>query len=333
MSAPNHYRILLAAPTILYFPVYLAWIRSTEHFQARVQFWTPEYSKRPQTRSDRLMAEFYENGDDVLLCVGDILRAYEYLRSSGRSAEWNKQIFSASLINTLPMAAYQIAGNPDSGERPVYMCHRQPMTSFEVAEFLSHNRPADLFARVAAGYEHVYVEHVVKRLKQRARPDQLRPVYLISPDVLATGHITTPVLNDRDIATQILKMGDDGSFLLTTIMSRRCPDSHLRDYFLGEIESAIDALRDDPDRCAHEFYQNIALLNQFGRYGLNDLRQLADRFRGFYSYSTKILDNTYKGIMAAARVRYAFRCDHLPSSSCEDCKHVRNSTKPFMRVR
>lgn len=147
------YRILLAAPTILYFPIYLAWIMSAESIQERVEFWVPDGKNGT---NDRLMIELFNDSgaNDILFCVGDLLRAYEYLKRENNLADnWSQRVYSRTFINKLPMAAYKIIDDDASGA-PVYMCHRSPMTSFEIAEYLAaENAEIKLFSHVSAGHE------------------------------------------------------------------------------------------------------------------------------------------------------------------------------------
>ena len=333
MSQPQKHRILLAGPTILYFPIYLAWMLSSELAQSQIQFWIPPDNITTNATSDDLMKEYLDaNGkNDILLCVGDLLRAFQFLKDEGRENEWTSSILRSTFINTLPMVAYKIVDGSSSALKPTFMCHRSPFTSFEVADFISdRGQSASIFGEVAVGYERIYVNSVYREVqKYRSSRTSQRSIYLIAPQTFIPGSFDIPVEEDRVISQKIKDMTRYRKFLLTSIMGGNSPNEPLRVYFLNKIQEAIEMTKNDPKAAAKEFRQNIGRLNKFGHMRVRELTEVITALSENYKMETTITTSVLNGLTAAAYMRYNVKCSHRPGTPCQSCSDVSEARKPF----
>jgi hypothetical protein len=333
MEQPQKHRVLLAGPTILYFPIYLAWMLSSELAQSQIQFWTPPDNPTAGNTSDDLMKEFLnQNGkNDILLCVGDLLRAFQFLKDEGRENEWTPSLLCSTFINKLPMVAYKIVDGSNSTLKPTFMCHKSPFTSFEVADFISdRGTSATIFGEVAVGYERIYVNSVYKEIQNsRSATRPRRSIYLIAPQTFIPGSFDIPVEEDQVITKKIDEMTRYRKFLLTSIMMGNSPNEHLRKYFLDKIHEAIELTIKDPQAAANEFRQHVGRLNKFGHMRVRELTEVITALSENYKMESAITKSVLNGLTAAAYMRYNVKCSHRLGAACQSCGDVSEARKPF----
>ena len=340
-------RILLAGPTILYLPVYLAWINSNETVKEQITFWTPDTAEMRKSDGDPLMDEYYEDFDrpaherNVLLCVGDPLRdAGKHL--SRWEDETLPPLLAATLINQLPMKAFRLPYDGDPNRPPVYLAHRDRMSTHEIAKQINSERKEDakILGHLHAGYEDIYVNTILDPIISGEIPQrQLPNAFLIGTDTFINSAFSLYPVEDHSLNATIrsFQMGEGGrnNFLLTGIMRGGSQNQGLREEFISRIDHECARLLDDAERSALEFFKNIKSLNRFHHANPNELCELANRMKGFYSFS-RLADGgeeVRSGMIAAMRVRRDPDCGHLGiQRRCTPCAPWLPLLKPYQHA-
>ena len=340
-------RVLLAGPTILYLPVYLAWVNSNETVKEQITFWTPNTAQMRKSGGDPLMDEYYADFDrpmrerNVLLCIGDPLRdAFKHL--DRWSDETLPPLLAATLINQLPMKAFKLPYEGDPNRPPVYLAHRDRMSTHEIAKQIDSERKegAKILGHLHAGYEDIYVNTILDPIISGDIPSKKLPnAYLIGTDTFINSAFSLYPVADEHINATIrsFEMGANGrkNFLLTGIMRGGSQNQGLREEFLDRINYECARLQDDATRSAIEFYNNIKSLNRFHHANPNELCELADRMKGFYSFS-RLPDGgeeVLSGMIAAMRIRRDPDCRHRGiQRRCAPCEPWLPLLKPYQRI-
>ena len=346
MTRPDRYRILLAGPSLLYAPVYLAWLTASEFIQKRVKLWTP---RKQINGDDQLMDEFHDfvtragGQGNVLFCVGDILRYHAYKPKNGKRRTWTRKKYLSSLITSAPVTAYRINLNhANNCNHEILLCHRNSMTTYEIAEVIQKKQTqtkvvsSKIFDKISLGYEDEYIHKILQYVGSDERNFRtIKKLFLILPDTHAASSIHGPLEVDKTRNNLINKMhGDDGRLLFTGILDGKSDSPALRDDFVDLMDRAVGKIRDSTDWAADTISNNVANFDKFGNLDRNKILSVLERVKNRYEIGSDTKDEFLSGITAAAKMRYNWSNCHSKletgvQAGCNYCKKISDVQKPF----